>query len=155
MDAILYKITGAEELEEWLKALGPTIARRVANNALRAAAKPIVDEARRLCPKDRKRRKGLKTLSQSIRAELTSSGADDAANITIGASRPEGSHSHLIEFGHRIVNQYGEWGFVPPQPFLRPAMDARAAQAIKIMTSAIAKGIEDQARSMAKKIGVK
>lgn len=146
---ITFTIKGAREMENLLKQLGPAVARRVGNNALRAAAKPIVDEARRLCPKGRKRVKG-KTLSQSIRAELFGTGNNGALLIKIGASRPAGSHAHLLEYGHRIANQYGEWGFQPAQPFLRPAMDARAQAALREMGRVLAKGIDDQARALDK-----
>lgn len=147
MERITFTIKGAKEMEDLLKKLGPAVSRRVGNNALRAAAKPIVDEARRLAPKGK-----TGNLKRSIKAELSGVGdARDALLIKIGVRRPTGAQAHLIEFGHYAKNQYGgPYGFVSAQPFLRPAMDTRARQALTEMGRVLAKGIEDQAMRLDK-----
>jgi HK97 gp10 family phage protein len=147
MEKITIKIEGALEMERALKELGKRIARNVANNALRAGAKPIVAEAKRLAPRSKRGRKGR--IAPKIRAELVQSAASDAVLIHIGVGRPWGSITHLLEFGHVSKNQFGgPYGFVAPVPFLRPALDTRRAQAINEIGRVLAKGINDNVAAL-------
>lgn len=145
---IIFQIRGAKEMENLLKQLGPRVAQRVGNNALRAAAKPIVDEAKRLAP--RRKRGKVGKLQRLIRSELVGSVARNTLEIVIGVARPRGSIAHLLEFGHVGKNQYGVWGYVRAYPFLRPAMDTRAHQALWIMGRVLASGIDAQVRALDK-----
>lgn len=130
---ITFKIRGAREMENLLKQLGPTVARRVASKALLAAAKPVVTEAKRLVPVlsgDLKR----SLTSQSVRGGETSS--RKAVNI---GSRGFGWRAHFLEFGTKHA---------APHPFIRPAMDTRARQALFEMGRVLAVGIETEARKL-------
>jgi HK97 gp10 family phage protein len=146
MEKIIVKIEGAQEMERALKQLGVRIARNVANNALRAGAKLIVAEAKRLAPRSKKGRKGR--IAPKVMAQLVKAGADEV-EIRIGVGRPWGSIAHLLEFGHVSKNQYGgPYGFVAPVPFLRPAIDTRRAQALNEIGRVLAKGITDNVNAL-------
>ena len=146
---ITFTIKGAKEMENLLKQLGPAVARRVGSNALRSAAKPVVDEAKRLAPVGKGKKKNR--LKTSIRAELWGTGNSSSLLIKIGAQRPHGSHAHLLEFGHHSYNQHGgPYTFVPARPFLRPAMDSRAKDAIDRLGEVLGNGIDSQAQKLDK-----
>jgi HK97 gp10 family phage protein len=150
MEKIIVKIEGALEMERAMKELGVRIARNVSNNALRAAAKPIVDEAKRLAPRSKRKAKGR--IAPKIKAQLVKADAPDKVEIRIGVGRPWGSIAHLLEFGHLSKNQFGgPYGFVAPVPFLRPAIDTRRAQAINEMGRVLAKGINDNINALRSK----
>lgn len=136
-------------MEKALKTLGVRIARNVANNALRAGAKLVVAEAKRLAP--RSKRKGKGRIAAKIRAQLVPAAADGVL-IKVGVARPWGSIAHLLEFGHVSKNQFGgPYGFVAPVPFLRPALDTRRAQALNEIGRILAKGINDNVVALATK----
>lgn len=116
-------------MEALLKDLGPKVASRLGDKALRAAAKPIVKDAKRLAP----RRTGV--LRRSIVAvKGKDKGGAYAATRTvlIGFKKPASSYAHLVEFGtlHSAA-----------QPFIRPAMDARAQDALNEMVEVLSKGL--------------
>ncbi len=126
---ITFDIRGADQLEEALKTIGPRVARRVGARAMRAAAKPIVQEAKRRVP--------VKTgkLKRSITANPKRTRVEKELMIQVGFKPPASSYAHLVEYGS--VKQ-------APQPFMRPALDAKAAEAIEEMGRVIWEGIESQ-----------
>lgn len=139
-----WKLTGAREMEKALFALGHQVAGRIGTNALRAGAKPIVAEAKRLAPKSKRGRggRGRGRIGKHIFAVVVPTTNKHLIIIKIGVRAPYGKLAHLLEFGHVSKNQYGgPYGFVPAYPFLRPAMDARAAAAIREIGRVLASGI--------------
>ncbi len=84
----------------------------------------VKDRAKQLCPKKTGR------LCRSIRVRKTRDGFEVRANAP---------HAHLVEFGHRIKKENGEYdGHVPPHPFLRPARD----EVLNNLLNSGAKGFE-------------
>lgn len=68
----------------------------------------IVDDAFRFAPKDTGR------LAESIDHVV------EDHELYVTAHTP---YAAAVELGHRVVNQYGDTGaWVPPQPYLRPAL---------------------------------
>ena len=76
-----------------------------------------------------------------------SSKADGTVGIYVLARRKDGykgNHAHLIEYGHRKVVRkkkgYGlvDKGFVPAQPFLRPALEENRAEVFGIIATELA-----------------
>lgn len=133
---IEFTIDGAAEMERLLKDLGPVVASSVGDKAVLAGAKPIVDEAKRLVPV----RTGA--LQKSIKAQVERRRkADDERVALIGFERPTSAIAHLVEFGtvHSAAH-----------PFMRPAMDAKAGEALEEMGRVLGEGIEREAVKMAK-----
>jgi HK97 gp10 family phage protein len=137
---VKFDIRGAKEMNELLNKLGPQVASRVADQALRAGAKLIVDEAKRLVPVGR-----TGNLRDSIIAQRQRRTGEDQRVILIGfdkdAPGSPSSRAHLVEFGtaHSAA-----------KPFMRPAMDSQAANALGEMGKVLARGITREARKLAK-----
>ncbi len=133
---IEFKITGAKEMERLLKELGPNVASRVGDKALRAGAKPIVAEAKRLVPV----KTGALRKAITVAVQRRRKGPGERV-VLIGFKRPESRRAHLTEFG--TVN-------APAQPFLRPALDSKAGEALNEVGRVLGKGITDEALKLAK-----
>jgi HK97 gp10 family phage protein len=123
---VTFEIEGAKEIEALLRDMGPKVATRIGDKALKAAARPIVKEAKRLVP--------VKTgrLRRSITARKGKSDGPAERSVVIGFKPPGRRYAHLVEFGtsHSAA-----------KPFFRPALDARARDALAAMTEALADGI--------------
>ncbi len=130
-----YEIKGALEMERLLKELGPQLAVKVADEALRAGARVVVEEAKRLVPVD------TGALRDSIVAQVQRKGSDEEREILIGFKVPHSRRAHLTEFGtaHSAA-----------KPFMRPAMDAKASEALEEIGGVLAKGITREAEKLAK-----
>jgi HK97 gp10 family phage protein len=124
---VSFELKGAKEMEALLKDLGPRVATRLGDKALRAAARPIVKEAKRLVPKK------TGALRKAITAVASSRGR--AANerlVLIGFKPPVSRRAHFIEYGTSRQ---------PAQPFIRPALDTMADDALKAMAESLASSI--------------
>lgn len=115
---ITFEIKGAAELNRVLRTIGPRSARSGGMKALRAAAKPIIAEAKRLVP--------VRTgdLKRSITTNPKRSRAERELTLLIGFRPPVSRRAHLTEFG--TVHSKA-------QPFIRPALDSQAQAAIDAM----------------------
>lgn len=134
---LTFEIKGAKEMENLLKALGPRVASKAGDKALRAAAKPIVDQAKRLVPVD------TGALRRSITAQIGRRTKASERVILIGFRPPTSARAHFTEFGtsHSAAH-----------PFMRPAMDTRMHQALREMGRVLGAEIESSAMQMAKKV---
>src|SRR3990167_281823 len=131
-----FDIKGAAEMENLLRQLGPKVAAKVGDKALLAGAKHIVQEAKRLVQKKTGR------LAKNIASQLKRNwGRVDERVIAIGVRKPVSRIFHLIEFGTSRAAAH---------PFMRPAMDSQAENALNEMGRVLAKGIEDEAAKLAK-----
>lgn len=132
-----FKIDGAKEMERLLLELGPRTASKVGAQALRAGAKPIVQEAKRLVPKDtRQLEKAITT-----KTERQESGSD-TRSVLIGFRKPRSRIAHLLEFGTSKM---------PARPFMRPALDGKAGEALDEMGKVLASSITREAQKLAKR----
>lgn len=124
---ITFEIRGAKEMENLLKELGPRVAGRIGDRALKAAAKIIIREAKRLVP--------IRTGSLKRSIVGVSSGRGRAANqrlVQIGFRKPVSRRAHLTEFGTRHSSA---------KPFMRPALDSQHSAALTAMVEVLADGI--------------
>jgi len=136
-ETITFNIEGAKEMERVLDLLGPQIARSLGQAAARAGAKIIVEEAKRLVPVqtgDLKESIVIKALPNRARGE-------DQAGVLIGFEKPTSRIAHLVEFG--TSNSAA-------QPFMRPAMDGKAPDALDAMGKSMAAGIKREANKLSK-----
>ena len=121
------KFTGGPELERALLDLGHAIAGRLGVNAVRAGARVIAASARRKVPV----RTGA--LKASIRIF-----DDRELNREQGNQRAAGAGSRLF---YAPLVEFGT-AHMAAQPFLRPAMDESAREAVDKMRDNLANGIE-------------
>ncbi len=109
-----YKIEGLKELEEQFGRLERSTRRGIQRKAMREALKPIRNTARRNAPKNSGKGK------RNIRARVTVRGTEAVGKV--GASRGT-AYMNRQEMGTR---------FMPAHPWLRPAADAEAGNAVTI-----------------------
>lgn len=131
------RVQGLGEIERKLKALVAQVTKpAVLEEALVAGGEVIAEEARRLVPV----RTG--TLRDSI---VVASGDLDASAVTLkhGLAKVQigpderGFYGHLVEFGtYRSA----------AKPFMRPAFDAKKAEAMEIVTEHLSRAFEQAAR---------
>lgn len=150
---ITVSTSGFQALDKALAELPKATARNVLHRTLRKAGQPIADEARRLAPVDSgllveqiavstrlKNKVGNAEFSGALRAGLGKAAAVSAlrqarreakgqgsfAEAYIGPARGKGLifYAHLVEFGTVKM---------APQPFMRPAWDAKQREALDII----------------------
>ena len=130
-----FKIKGAKRLEKMLLQLGPEISRRIGQTALRKAAAPIVDRAKELAPYEYgKLREGITSVS-------TRSTSDDALKRLVTVKGERAHIAHMVEEGTKHSAAH---------PFLRPAFDETAGEAIQILGDEIANGIVREVKRLSK-----
>ncbi len=165
--SITFKFEGGRELERKLAELAdPKRMRSAARSALRKGAEPMVSTARALVPLDRG------DLFRSIKqgaGKARRGGDPDRVTQLVGIDRNEqppkevarkqesAKGSTYRDPGVAGVGPIIEFGRpeqgVPPQPFLRPAFDARKEESVKIIGTELGKAIERQAKIIARKKG--
>ena len=136
------KVTGLAELQALLDELPARIEGNVVRGGLRAAAKVVETEAKRLCPVGKSG-----DLRESIRVSLRSKHGHISA--TVKAGNAKAYYAHMVEFGtarHWIKPKNRKSLFVAgmlreavdhpgakKEPFMRPAIDGKANEAIDAM----------------------
>jgi HK97 gp10 family phage protein len=129
-------VKGLDDLKALLDTVTPKIQRNIMRSALRAGAKVIAAEAKSIAP-----RGATGSLQKSISVSTRAAGGKITAN-----ARATDPVAHLVEYGTkahliRARNGFltiGGYGFgkvvehpgAKPRPFMRPALDARAQDAV-------------------------
>jgi HK97 gp10 family phage protein len=137
-------VTGLAQLQALLDELPARIEGNVVRGALRAGAKVVSDEAKRLCPVGK-----TGDLRDSIRVTLRSKHGRISAMVKAGNARA--FYAHMVEFGtarHWIKPKNRKSLFVAgllreavdhpgakKEPFMRPAIDSKAGEAIDVMAA--------------------
>ena len=131
--SLTFKIEGAKELERALKQIPLKFQKRIAKSAVRAGANVILKEARQRVSVDRGvLKKSLRVVSRSRRV------GDAVASVVTRAGKKwqargmDARYAGKVEFGTKTR---------PATPFLRPALDTKAAEAIKAIAKMITKKI--------------
>lgn len=161
-------ISGLAELDKALAELPKATARNVLKRTLDKAAQPVVDEAKMMVPVNTgalrdsiiastkiKNKTGSAEYSSAMRAGLGKDAARAAllaarragkgqgsfAETFIGPARGKGviRYAHIVEFGSVDT---------PPQPYMRPAWEAKRMQALDIIKSELGNEIIKAARRL-------
>ena len=138
------EVKGLAGLQALLDELPARIEGNVVRGALRAGAKVVSDEAKRLCPVGK-----TGDLRDSIRVSLRSKHGRITATVKAGNARA--FYAHMVEFGtarHWIKPKNRKSLFVAgllreavdhpgakKEPFMRPAIDGKADEAIDAMAA--------------------
>lgn len=135
------KLSGFDALQKILSEVPPDIAKKAGIDALKLAARPILEEAQNLVPEG-----ATGKLADSLEIAVKKAAIPV---VKVQASRKKGGyHAHLVELGtqpHDIRNVVIGDKFYPvihhpgskKKPFLRPAFNAKKADALKITLSEI------------------
>lgn len=133
-----FKLLGAKELEKVLHELGPAVANKVGGQALRAMAKPIIEQAQRTVAVGDS---GPPHIRDNIRVSVPNKVKEDGSRTGfIGFHRDVSWRVHFLEFGTRHS---------AAKPFIRPALDEKADEAFQAMGRALARGMAREARKLA------
>lgn len=148
------RITGAREMELVLRQLPDTIAKKTLTQALRAAAEPILDEARTLAPVGQES-KGRVRLRRTKRGKVTIANYGklklNLRIATVPASQTPHSATVAVTVGKAFWGLFVEFGtrFMSAKPFLRPAFESKKVQTLNQLGQALGTEIEKAARKLA------
>ena len=128
-------IRGLKELERLLNQLPEKVAKRVTVNGLKAGGRVLV--------KGMKARAPVRTGKLKISPVVSSASkvTKGRSNAAVGFRTPTSRRVHLTEFGteHSAA-----------KPFIRPTIDQDGAEAIRKIGEAMGRGVEREARKLAK-----
>lgn len=130
------KITGAKELDKVLSLLPKRLQRKVLLQALRAGAKPMLDDARNGIPV----KSGMTKKDLKIRAVPAKESGAPA--VAIGGSNAKSGRAYITRFLELGTSK------MPAHPFLRPAFDNNAEQTLNIVGKELGRRIEDEAEKL-------
>ncbi|PCJ75527.1 MAG: hypothetical protein COA53_06430 [Rhodobacteraceae bacterium] len=151
-------VDGLKDLERALqdlsKAAGKGVLRRVGKKAL----KPVIEAAKENVPvASGELRDSLAVstkLSKRQKALNRRRTADGKSTVEVYAGAGASPQAHLIEFGtaSRVVDSTGKnVGSIAPQPFMRPAWDAKGRGVLKYISNSLGDEIEKTAKRAAKR----
>ncbi|MEM6798005.1 MAG: HK97-gp10 family putative phage morphogenesis protein [Planctomycetota bacterium] len=136
---------GLDDLRRVLRELPHRVAETVLEDAARDAGEPILADATDRVSED------LGTLKQAMYLKVVTYLRSLTAVAIIGPRSRAAPHAHFVEFGttERFTQAGASRGTMPPQPFLRPAMDTQRATALSRMRRTLGRGIERAAERLA------
>lgn len=137
------KVSGLSDLQRFLDQLPAKIEANILRSALRAAAKPIADEAKQNVPvgepTDTAKRR-YRVYSGALRDSIRISARTDRRNGNVTASVKAGGkvrktgadvfYANFLEFGTRAHGGESENPGISPRPFMRPAIDSQSEAAV-------------------------
>jgi HK97 gp10 family phage protein len=117
-----------QDMLKELQKLPGKVQKRVVNGAVRASAKPIIQEARNLAPVQTGNLR--KSIGVTKRRQKGTIVEYDVSPRERG--KYNGFYGLFVEFGHPIKDKKGKVvGHAAPHPFLRPAFEAKNEESIE------------------------
>lgn len=159
-------VTGVRAIDKRLKQMGKE-APKMLRTAAKLAIYPIHRQTKALAPKG-----STGNLRKSIKVAVIKKNKRGFIGQRVTAARPQGSHAHLIEYGHIIGSvrkgtkpiqlDNGDWINVPtnetwfgatdPNPFMERAFKSKRRMAERIYFRSIEEGITKLSSDAAKTI---
>lgn len=127
-----FKMQGVSELQRSLNQLPDKLRDNAMKNAAAAGARLIRDEAKRLVPVDTGNLRDDIVVARQVKVRGMRRKLKIAGRVFLGIRGDSRFYSHLVEFGSSRLS---------PRPFFRPALDAMAPQALKVIGEKLAKEI--------------
>lgn len=132
-------LVGDKALQRKLKSLDFALQKKILRKALRAGAKPVRDAARTNAPV----REGKIKKSIKVRA-MKRSRKGIGVLVAVG-TRQELGISEEDFYNYAVGTELGT-SKAAAQPYLRPALDSKSSEALKIIAREIDAGIKSEAR---------
>ncbi len=148
------------DLLKKLELLPEKIQKRVLNGAVRASAKPIIQDAKarvhnvsgvlaKSIGVNKRRSKNKNVVIYTISPRVKRYTKNKPTGLKRGSEEYKKTYGAYygmwVELGHVIRNKKGkEIGHVPPHPFLRPAFEAKGKESIKAFKEYLAKRLEKE-----------
>lgn len=143
------ELKGVADAEAHLAKIELALRKKVRGNALRSAAQVVRRRAKQLAPRPGYPgdKPGKPSLRETIAYRTREYRGGSIGVVVVGPRRPEGSHGHLVEQGHRIVSKAGvDTGKrVEAKAFLAPAVDQTKAEQRAAFVAAL-KRLAEEAR---------
>ena len=147
-------ITETGDMDAILQQLPLMLQRQALDKALRAAGKVVAKRAKELCPRSTRtgtsqwwsnetfaKRAQAKPLAETIGVVVRK--YDTVSVAVVGPQYPAGALGHLVEYGHNLVVYGRPTGRrVPPQPFMRPAVDETRSEQDDVMLNVLKAELE-------------
>jgi len=116
-----------QDMLKELQKLPEKVQKRVVNGAVRASAKPIIQEARALVPvKTGNLRKSIGVTKRRQKGTIVEYDVSPRKG-----GKYDGFYGQFVEFGHSIVRKGKVVGHAAPHPFMRPAFENKAEESIE------------------------
>lgn len=131
-------LKGDKALDALLAQLPKRAAKRVLGKALRAGAKPIQKEAKRIAPKDKHE------LAKSITVRKGKRKRKDGQSVVVFPDPlrfKDYFHAPAVEFGTAHTEA---------QPYMRPAWENKKEEALGIVTAEVKAGVAAEAKALKK-----
>lgn len=144
-----FELHGLKELAETLKQLPAAVAETALSEAVEEGGRPVLDAARAKAPE----RVGNLKLALNMKTVVYPQ--SKVATAIIGPRSRTAGYAHLVEFGSgpRETADGKSRGIMPPQPFLRPAIDETRQQSLKAVGRVLGAAIEREGNRLAKSGG--
>ncbi len=123
------EFVGMDKLLEKIESMG-SAANRIMSNAVKEAAQPILEEAKRLCP----------VRTGKLRDSLKISGVKSKKGtkyVWVGDVDNQVGYSWFVEYGHSKAK---------PHPFLHPAYEKKKKEALEIMKNKLIEAIKNDSQ---------
>ena len=145
-DGVGWQVEGMTELVEDIQRMAQELSdeggnfRRVATDALTAAAQPVLEKAQDFVPvKSGVLKKALRIGKVVKRPDKIGGGYRiDIGKFKDGTGEGDGFYAPFVEFGHG-----GPYGPAAPHPFLQPAFDAKREEANRIIRDRLSKALDE------------
>lgn len=152
----LMQMTGFKELNDVLKQLPKELAQQAVRGALRKAAVPILEEARRLAPfghEAKGRVRVRRTKGGKVRIANYGKLRGELKIISLPNKNAQAGTSVAISVGKAYWGMFLEFGtrHMSKRPFLRPALEMKAEQALAVLRNELAANIVKIAERLARR----
>lgn len=146
---VTFDAHGFREIERALDGLGqPRDLRRLGKAALKRGAKPLVDRAKELAPKDQKDLERAIKVGEPIRAYRNRTPESVSTFVGIDESQDRRLHIYAEAQETGLKN-------MKAQPYMRPALDETTQEVIDQTGRELWAGIEKRARLLARRAGLR
>lgn len=141
-----FKVEGLAQLNEFLQAMPARLEKNILRGAIRAAAKPVADDARSRAPvlkePDDRRiagalKKSVRVMSVRVKDGVVQGGVAVGGKVTVGRGKNKADgdafYAHMVERGTVKM---------AAQPFFRPAIDGKSQTAVDTAAEYIRQRVE-------------
>lgn len=141
-----FGMEGMKEVQKALEQLPDKLQDRAVKNAMASGARLIRNEAKRLVPvgPGPSHLKDMIVVSRTV--QVGGKRKSLKGEVVLGIKDEGRMYAHLIEFGASHMRA---------QPFMRPALDNKHAEAMRVIGTKLGKEVEKQARKLGKMSGSK
>lgn len=146
---VTFEAHGFREIERALDGLGqPRDLRRLGKAALKRGAKPLVDRAKELAPKDQKDLERAIKVGEPVKAYRNRT--PESVSTFVGIDESQDRRLHIYAEAQESGLKH-----MKAQPYMRPALDETTQEVIDQTGRELWAGIEKRARLLARRAGLR